>query len=349
MTDFSNELDASLDRAETEANHRHHEYITLEHLLLALIDDVDAARVLQACEVDCAALKATLINYVDNELGLIVVDDGEGAKPSPSCQRVLQRALIHVESSDRNNADKTAQVNGANVLVAIFSERESHAAYFLQQQDITRYDAVNFIAHGIAKIAQEFHSSTEAEVEFDTLTSTTKEKSTKKDRNLGRQKKPKPKTTVGKRSLRNFEEILLQSHSIVYLIDQKIDDIKSFRPNSKDALDEQGVSINELKEIRECVLQLSRCVTNFQTGSCEEDQLETIANTIHELLIRYIRENGSEAIHWTFKGTLISLLAVVGSLCGVAPVTATAMSVIVGGKLVVDGLKAIRGAGRTRP
>jgi ATP-dependent Clp protease ATP-binding subunit ClpA len=97
--------------------------------------------------VDLPALKTTLTNYVDNELRSLVVDDGEDAKPTPSFQRVIQRAVIHVQSSGRE------EVTGANVLVAIFSERESHAAYFLQEQDMTRYDAVNYIAHGIAKKA----------------------------------------------------------------------------------------------------------------------------------------------------------------------------------------------------
>jgi len=102
---------------------------------------------MNACDVDLGALKTTLTNYVDNELRSLVVDDGEDAKPTPSFQRVIQRAVIHVQSSGRE------EVTGANVLVAIFSERESHAAYFLQEQDMTRYDAVNYIAHGIAKKA----------------------------------------------------------------------------------------------------------------------------------------------------------------------------------------------------
>ncbi|MBB3890422.1 ATP-dependent Clp protease ATP-binding subunit ClpA [Phenylobacterium haematophilum] len=129
------------------ANQRKHEYATLEHLLLALIDDEDSAGVMRACDVDLAALRTTLTNYVDNELRSLVVDDGEDAKPTSSFQRVIQRAVIHVQSSGRE------EVTGANVLVAIFSERESHAAYFLQEQDMTRYDAVNYIAHGIAKKA----------------------------------------------------------------------------------------------------------------------------------------------------------------------------------------------------
>jgi ATP-dependent Clp protease ATP-binding subunit ClpA len=129
------------------AKQRKHEYATLEHLLLSLIDDTDAAGVMKACDVDLAALKKNLVHYVDNELKSLIVDEAEDAKPTAGFQRVIQRAVIHVQSSGRDD------VTGANVLVAIFSERESHAAYFLQQQEMTRYDAVNFIAHGIAKKA----------------------------------------------------------------------------------------------------------------------------------------------------------------------------------------------------
>ncbi len=147
MPSFSRQLEESLHRAVAYANQRKHEYATLEHLLLSLVDDEEAAGVMRACDVELAALRTTLTNYVDNELKSLVVDDGEDAKPTAGFQRVIQRAVIHVQSSGRE------EVTGANVLVAIFSERESHAAYFLQEQDMTRYDAVNYIAHGIAKKA----------------------------------------------------------------------------------------------------------------------------------------------------------------------------------------------------
>jgi ATP-dependent Clp protease ATP-binding subunit ClpA len=147
LPSFSRQLEESLHRAVAYANQRKHEYATLEHLLLSLVDDEDAAGVMRACDVDLPALRTTLTNYVDNELRSLVVDDGEDAKPTAGFQRVIQRAVIHVQSSGRE------EVSGANVLVAIFSERESHAAYFLQEQDMTRYDAVNYIAHGIAKKA----------------------------------------------------------------------------------------------------------------------------------------------------------------------------------------------------
>jgi ATP-dependent Clp protease ATP-binding subunit ClpA len=147
LPSFSRPLEESLHRAVAYANQRKHEYATLEHLLLSLVDDEDAAGVMRACDVDLSALRTTLTNYVDTELRSLVVDDGEDAKPTAGFQRVIQRAVIHVQSSGRE------EVTGANVLVAIFSERESHAAYFLQEQDMTRYDAVNYIAHGIAKKA----------------------------------------------------------------------------------------------------------------------------------------------------------------------------------------------------
>ena len=147
MPSFSRNLEETLHRAVAYANQRKHEYATLEHLLLSLADDEDAAQVMRACNVDLAALKKTVVNYLDTELKSLVVEDNEDAKPTAGFQRVIQRAVIHVQSSGRD------EVMGANVLVAVFSERESHAAFFLQEQDMTRYDAVNFIAHGIAKKA----------------------------------------------------------------------------------------------------------------------------------------------------------------------------------------------------
>jgi ATP-dependent Clp protease ATP-binding subunit ClpA len=147
LPSFSKHLEETLHRAIAYANGRKHEYATLEHLLLSLLDDQEATAVMRACNVDLTGLKKSLGQYLDNELRSLVVDDGEDAKPTAGFQRVIQRAVIHVQSSGRE------EVTGANVLVAIFSERESHAAYFLQEQDMTRYDAVNFIAHGIAKKA----------------------------------------------------------------------------------------------------------------------------------------------------------------------------------------------------
>src|SRR6202041_2740205 len=145
MPTFSRSLEQSLHRALALANERHHEYATLEHLLLALIEDQDAAAVMRACNVDLEKLRRSLIAYLESELDNLVTDGAEDSKPTAGFQRVIQRAVIHVQSSGRE------EVTGANVLVAIFAERESHAAYFLQEQDMTRYDAVNYISHGIAK------------------------------------------------------------------------------------------------------------------------------------------------------------------------------------------------------
>lgn len=145
MPTFSPSLEKALHQALTFANERHHEYATLEHLLLALLDDIDAAAVMGACNVDLDTLRKTVIDYVDNELSNLVTGYDEDSKPTSGFQRVIQRAVIHVQSSGRE------EVTGANVLVAIFAERESHAAYFLQEQEMTRYDAVNYISHGIGK------------------------------------------------------------------------------------------------------------------------------------------------------------------------------------------------------
>ncbi|MDF0601490.1 ATP-dependent Clp protease ATP-binding subunit ClpA [Psychromarinibacter sp. C21-152] len=146
MPSFSNTLEQAIHSALALANARRHELATLEHLLLALVDEPDAAKVMQACSVDLDALRKTLVEFIDDDLSTLVTDvDGSEAVPTAAFQRVIQRAAIHVQSSGRT------EVTGANVLVAIFAERESNAAYFLQEQDMTRYDAVNFIAHGVAK------------------------------------------------------------------------------------------------------------------------------------------------------------------------------------------------------
>jgi ATP-dependent Clp protease ATP-binding subunit ClpA len=142
---LSRNLEQTLHRALGLANDRRHEYATLEHLLLALGDDADATTVLRACGVDVDKLKRELTEFLDKDLAGLVSDRTGDPKPTAGFQRVVQRAAIHVQSSGRD------EVTGANVLVALFSERESHAVYFLQLQDMTRLDAVNFISHGIAK------------------------------------------------------------------------------------------------------------------------------------------------------------------------------------------------------
>ncbi|MBV0912607.1 ATP-dependent Clp protease ATP-binding subunit ClpA [Anianabacter salinae] len=146
MPSFSNTLEQAIHAALALANARRHELATLEHLLLALVDEPDAAKVMKACSVDLDTLRQNLEEFIDDDLSTLVTEiDGSEAVPTAAFQRVIQRAAIHVQSSGRT------EVTGANVLVAIFAERESNAAYFLQEQDMTRYDAVNFIAHGVAK------------------------------------------------------------------------------------------------------------------------------------------------------------------------------------------------------
>jgi ATP-dependent Clp protease ATP-binding subunit ClpA len=143
---LSRNLEQTLRQALAQANARRHEYATLEHLLLSLTEDYDAVAVMRACGVDIAKLRKEVTEYIDSELSNLVVLRSEDAKPTAGFQRVLQRAAIHVQSSGRE------EVTGANVLIALFSERESHAVYFLQAQEMTRFDAVNFVSHGIAKI-----------------------------------------------------------------------------------------------------------------------------------------------------------------------------------------------------
>src|SRR3982751_2616339 len=145
MPSLSRSLEQALHHAIKLASDRHHEYATLEHLLLALIDDTDASQVMKACNVDMDALRKTVQKYMDEDLATLVMDESEEAKPTTGFQRVVQRAVLHVQNSGRD------EVTGANVLVALFTERESHAVYFLQEQNMNRLDAVSNISHGIAK------------------------------------------------------------------------------------------------------------------------------------------------------------------------------------------------------
>ena len=144
---LSRRLEKTLHKALDFANQRRHEYATLEHLLMALTEDQDAVAVFRACGVDLEQLKRDLLHYIETDLSNLVGARPEEAKPTAGFQRVVQRAVIHVQSSGR------AEVTGANVLVALFSERESHAVFFLQEQKMSRFDAVNYISHGITKAA----------------------------------------------------------------------------------------------------------------------------------------------------------------------------------------------------
>ncbi|MEH3047492.1 ATP-dependent Clp protease ATP-binding subunit ClpA [Sphingomonas adhaesiva] len=145
MPSFASALETTLHKALEAASSRRHEYATLEHLLLALIDDEHASQVMSACGVELGDLRTTVAHYLDTELGALKVDAATDPSPTSGFQRVVQRAILHVQSSGRD------EVTGANVLVALFSERESYAVYFLQQQDMSRLDAVSFISHGVGK------------------------------------------------------------------------------------------------------------------------------------------------------------------------------------------------------
>lgn len=150
---LSRNLEQTLHRALAIANEKNHEYATLEHLLLALTSDQDAMAVLRSCGIDLEELGTALLSYIDSDLNGLINTDIEESKPTNAFQRVLQRAAIHVQSSGRE------EVTGANVLVALFSERESHAVYLLQEREMTRFDAVNYISHGIAKVPSENKTS----------------------------------------------------------------------------------------------------------------------------------------------------------------------------------------------
>jgi ATP-dependent Clp protease ATP-binding subunit ClpA len=145
MPSLTPSLENAIDRALQLAADRKHEYATLEHLLLALIEDADASEVLTACKVDLDKLRRDLVNYLDNDCASFVVEDGGQVLPTQAFHRVVQRAMLHVEGASRN------EVTGANVIVAIFAEKDSHAVYFLNEQDMSRYDAVNYISNGTAK------------------------------------------------------------------------------------------------------------------------------------------------------------------------------------------------------
>ncbi|MBU2958376.1 ATP-dependent Clp protease ATP-binding subunit ClpA [Paracoccus sp. 1_MG-2023] len=170
MPSFSTSLEQAIHQALALANEHKHELATLEHLLLALTEEPEAVKVMRACNVDLEELRKTLVEFVEDDLSTLITEvEGSEAVPTAAFQRVIQRAAIHVQSSGRQ------EVTGANVLVAIFAERESNAAYFLQEMDMTRYDAVNFIAHGVAKnpsfneprkvVGNEEDQAEEAEVE----------------------------------------------------------------------------------------------------------------------------------------------------------------------------------------
>ena len=149
---LSKELEVTLNMAFKEAREQRHEFMTVEHLLLALLDNPTAAKVLRACGADLNALRRQLLEFIRESSPLLPQDEERDTQPTLGFQRVLQRAVFHVQSSGKK------EVNGANVLVAIFGERESHAVYLLNQQNIARLDVVNCISHGISKVNDDEHS-----------------------------------------------------------------------------------------------------------------------------------------------------------------------------------------------
>ena len=159
---IAQELEVSLHMAFVEARQKRHEFITVEHLLLALLDNPSAAEVLRACGAEIVALRKELTEFIDEHTPVVPGTDDIDTQPTLGFQRVIQRAILHVQSSGKK------EVTGANVLVAIFGEKDSHAVFFLQKQEISRLDVVNFISHGVAKREQPAakpEESAEAEAE----------------------------------------------------------------------------------------------------------------------------------------------------------------------------------------
>ncbi|MFC3677201.1 ATP-dependent Clp protease ATP-binding subunit ClpA [Ferrovibrio xuzhouensis] len=182
MASFSRTLEQTLHRALSLAGAKKHEFATLEHLLFALTEDQDAIAVMRACNVDVDKLRERVGAFIDEDLRGLVVSVAQDAKPTLSFQRAVQRALFHVQSSGRE------EVTGANVLVAIFSERESHAVHFLQEQDMTRLDAVSYISHGVAKSPGRGDRRPLRGADSDVEQRAERSERTERDRNAGKDK-----------------------------------------------------------------------------------------------------------------------------------------------------------------
>ena len=171
---IAQELEVSLHMAFVEARQQRHEFITVEHLLLALLDNPSAAEVLRACSANIDDLRKSLVTFIKDNTPQVAGSDDVDTQPTLGFQRVIQRAIMHVQSTGSGKKE----VTGANVLVAIFGEKDSHAVYYLHQQGVTRLDVVNFIAHGIKKSdPPEPIKSGEAQAESEEGTSEKNEKS----------------------------------------------------------------------------------------------------------------------------------------------------------------------------
>jgi hypothetical protein len=351
MPSFSRDLEETLHRSVAYANQRRHEYVTPEHLLLSLIDDADAVQVFHDAEIDANELRRWIRQYIDNELNDLKWAEGD-AKPTSRFQAAVQLAVIQLQAAQDNLRDVwphdaggikgfADEVDGAQLLLAISYDYDSKAREFLKNVGLTTSNIAPLVAVNLAhvvgleyktRILEGFDEGYLKSQQF--LLGKKKE-----DRRKGR-----PKTKIGKSVIRNNQEILLQSHAVHYVIDERIGLLRGQRPNSVSANLENLQQIEELEEIKRVISSLEATVSAFSQKRQGEDELVSIADEIHHVLIEYIRKNGQDAIHLTFKGALIGLLTVVGHLCGVAQITSTTMSVIVGGKVVVDGLKAVRGA-----
>src|SRR5210317_1442170 len=155
---FSKELELSISQAYQEAREKRHEFLTVEHMLLALLDNASALSILSACGADVAALEGDIRKVLEDTVPLLEDDDGRDTQPTIGFQRVLQRALYHVQSAGKE------EVLGANVLVAVFSEKDSYASYLLNRYDVTRLDVVNYISHGISKLDEDAAENADASV-----------------------------------------------------------------------------------------------------------------------------------------------------------------------------------------
>lgn len=351
MPSFSRDLEESLHRTIALANQRRHEYATLEHLLLSLTEDPDARIVFKRSGADIAAIQTTVRRYIDNELGKIVWDEGD-AKPTAGFQRAVQLAVLQYQTAQGRIAALAYEgtlpvaigqdeVNGSQLLLAITYDQESYACRFLNDQGITKNSAALIVASLLSEPLSSKLSGIILEcfsVAYDYQQAQIEE---------FKEIKPKsspPRTKVGRAVARNKKEILLQSSAIRFMIDERIKHLKEQRPNNEASIKFNEEQIDEFEKIKFTISSLEGMISRSSEADRSEEELVSIADEIHRIIVGYIRKNGQEALHLTFKGALISLLTVVGSLCGVAPITATAMSVIVGGKVVVDGLKAVRGA-----
>ncbi len=307
--EFSEELERSLHRALNYANENEHEYSTLEHLLLALLDDKDALKIFKHAGTDVNILSSFLKNYIEKELGNLVVSPAEGleeAKPTAGFQRVIQRAVIHVQSSERT------VVSGANVLVAIFAERESHAAYFLQEVNLTRYDAVL----AIQELRDEFNES-----------------SVYNNKELFEEKSDNLSYSIKKVRKKLYAEPLANASVCVALsrLSQlEIEKMQMYKPNSDEEIARKDSIIELLRLFNEFFAIVANHISVFEErNEADNFEKEAAANliTLSDALSKWWNKN-----HERVVGTAVGMPIFVGAVgflgsLGLAPIplaTATA-------------------------